>query len=245
MGKFGSDNLGGRLRTEADYSLQISARVLRSIQTEYEKFETLENKRRKKALREIFDEFRREGRRIVAFFGGSLETGQSLESSDIDVRLLANEGGGQKQTKQLLSERIHQKLGKEVKVDFYFWGQFVDLLQVKRALDEINATGTTKKLAGVLDLYFAFQVFHLRMGVDCHRLISKVESLRYKSIVLNNGLNALNKNRLPEKRRFLAGSFGKYRERLRENPNFPNLSEEEQRKIYKRLDTLEHQFINL
>lgn len=243
MKKFGSDNLLEKQpKIEVDYSLQTSAGILRSIQAEYEKFETPENQRRKKVLQEIFDEFEQEAHKIAVFFGGSLAAGQSLENSDIEVQLLADENGGQEQTKQLLSERIHQKLGEEVKVDF--WGQFVNLSQVRESLDEINNTGSTKKLSGILDLYFAFQLSHLRMGIDCRPLISQIESLRYKSTVLNNSLNNLSKNRLPDKKRFFARSFEKYRDRLRNNPNFSNLSEGEKKKIIERLDMLEHQFIN-
>lgn len=242
MKKFGFDNFERRSEIKADYSLQSSAGLLRAIQAEYEKFETPENQRRKKALQEIFDEFEKEGHRVAVFFGGSLAAGQSIEASDIEVKLLANESAEQEQTKLLLSERIHQKLGEEVEVDF--WGQFVDLLRAKEALDEIENTGSTQNLSGILDLYFAFQLSHLRMGVDCQSLISKIESLRYKSVVLNNSLNALNENRLLNKKRFFAESFRKYRDRLKNNPNFSSLSEEEQRKVTDRVDILERQFVN-
>lgn len=240
MEKFGFSEKGPRI--EVDYSLQSSAGVLRSIQDEYAKFETPENQRRKKALQEIFDEFEKEGHKVAVFFGGSLSAGQSIESSDIEVQLLADETLKQEQIKNLLTEKIHQKLGEEVEVDF--WGNYVDLSQVKEALDEIESTSSTNNLSGILDLYFAFQLSHLRNGIDCQPLISRIDSLRYKSVVLNNRLNDLNENRLPDKKRFFARSFGKYRDRLRNNPNFSNLSEQEQRKVTERLDMSEHQFIN-
>jgi len=78
MEKFGFSERGPRI--EVDYSLQSSAGVLRSVQVEYEKFETPENQRRKKALQEIFDEFEKKGRKVAVFFGGSLSAGQSIES---------------------------------------------------------------------------------------------------------------------------------------------------------------------
>lgn len=240
MRKFGFSE-GGPIR-EVDDSLQSSAEVLRSIRVEYKKFETPENHRRKKALQEIFDEFEKEGRKVAVFFGGSLSAGQSIESSDIEVQLVEDEGTEQEQTKQLLSERIHQKLGEEVKVDF--WGQVVNLSQVKEALDEIETTGTTQNLSGILDLYFAFQLSHLRMGVDCHPLISRIDALRYKSVVLNNSLKTLCKMRLSNKKHLFARSFGKYRDRLKNNPIFSNLPIEEQDKVTQRLDMLEQQFIH-
>ena len=137
--EFKSSAFKGQANMRTNSPLQAFVRVLKLIQAEYIRFETPESRRRKEALREVFDEFEREGFKIAAFFGGSLGFGQSLENSDVDIRLLAGEGCEEEQVKHLLLKKIHQKLDGRVKVDFYFWGKFVDLLQVKRALGEIEA----------------------------------------------------------------------------------------------------------
>ena len=98
MEKFGFNHFESP-RIEVDHSLQSAAYNLRSIQLEYEKFETSENQQRKKALQEIFDEFEEEGHKVAVFFGGSLSAGRSVETSDIEVQLLADEGAEAKQIK--------------------------------------------------------------------------------------------------------------------------------------------------
>jgi hypothetical protein len=219
-----------------------AAKKLESIQTEYKNFETPENQNRMKVLEEVFDEFNRQRQGMAVFFGGSLNAGQSMEGSDIEVQILTDGSFDQAAAKKLLSDKIHEKIGKEIEVDT--WGDFIDLSKVKKSLEEIEATGKTKDMSDILSLYFYFHLSFLHMGMDCKPIISNIQSLRFKSIVLDEALRSLGAYRLHGMKPFFKNSFKKYKERLENNPKFTSLSKEEQKEILATIGNLEHEFLN-
>ena len=200
---------------------------LQDIRNMYMSYETDENKKRLKMLKEINEELKEEWFNITFFLWWSIVAGQSIQWSDIEMSLLLEDIEKYDVVLEKIKNKIKEKNWDDIEINTWWFP--IDVLNLEKDIVfleenkekyflEENKEKYFSNLAGILDFYFKYSISKITLWNKYNDLFSRINTLIHKNPKLWKIIEEEMKNRLDDMKVFFVNnSFKKYKERVINN----------------------------